>query len=68
MFIFDWGGWAEDIMNNLIGFEIENNISNHTPFYQRKPNPLKELTTIQKIITYRFIKNYQDAKTISDSK
>ncbi len=65
MFIFDWGGWAEDIMNNLIGFEIENNISNHPPFYKTKP--IKELTTVQKIIVYRFIKNYQDAETISNS-
>lgn len=66
MFIFDWGGWAENIMNNLIGFVMENNFLNHPPFYKRKP--IKGLTTVQKIIAYRFIKNYQDATTISNSK
>lgn len=66
MFIFDWGGWAKNIMNNLIGFEMESNFLNHPPFYKRKP--IKKLTTVQKIIAYRFIKNYQDATTISNSK
>lgn len=62
MYGFFKKGWAYIIMDDLDG------VTNHTPFYQRKPNPLKEMTSVQKIITYRFIKNYQDAKTISDSK
>lgn len=57
VYYYDWNA----LLNEFIHLQQRqrNGVVSITPFYNRKPRC--KLTTVQKIIVYRFIKNYQNA-------